>query len=65
MDSPDRMSWTPSSSAKKRKHDDFVENSIHIRIPGAFPHTPESIVVSARDQYLVIYDCYLLPVVMN
>ncbi|KAL8833543.1 MAG: hypothetical protein Q9170_004198 [Blastenia crenularia] len=40
MDSPDRMSWTPSSSAKKRKHDETVDDSIPIRIPGAYPPSP-------------------------
>ncbi|KAI4167453.1 MAG: hypothetical protein LQ343_007201 [Gyalolechia ehrenbergii] len=41
MDSPDRMSWTPSSSAKKRKYDEFIDTCVHIRIPGAYPSSPE------------------------
>ncbi|KAI4116915.1 MAG: hypothetical protein LQ345_002749 [Seirophora villosa] len=41
MDSPDRMSWTPSSSAKKRKYSDFIDTWINIPIPGAFPQSPE------------------------
>ncbi|KAL8941593.1 MAG: hypothetical protein Q9216_002144 [Gyalolechia sp. 2 TL-2023] len=40
MDSPDRMSWTPSSSAKKRKHDEFIDSCVAIRIPGAYPESP-------------------------
>ncbi|KAI4121986.1 MAG: hypothetical protein LQ338_006056 [Usnochroma carphineum] len=53
MDSPDRMSWTPSSSAKKRKYDDFIDSCVHIRIPGAFHQSPEFINVYGRDQYLL------------
>ncbi|KAL8935154.1 MAG: hypothetical protein Q9211_004851 [Gyalolechia sp. 1 TL-2023] len=40
MDSPDRMSWTPSSSAKKRKHDEFIDTCVQIRMPGAYPLSP-------------------------
>lgn len=53
MDSPDRMSWTPSSSAKKRKHDDFIENCVHICIPGAYPKSPEGATHNFHGRQLV------------
>ncbi|KAL9022439.1 MAG: hypothetical protein Q9185_000346 [Variospora sp. 1 TL-2023] len=53
MDSPDRMSWTPSSSAKKRKYNDFVEACVHIRIPGTFPQSPEYKNIGHRSQYML------------
>ncbi|KAL8634509.1 MAG: hypothetical protein Q9228_007896, partial [Teloschistes exilis] len=39
MDSPDRMSWSPSSSAKKRKLAEFeyIQTSPQLYIPGAYP----------------------------
>ncbi|KAI4205694.1 MAG: hypothetical protein LQ350_000191 [Teloschistes chrysophthalmus] len=42
MDSPDRMSWTPSSSAKKRKLAEFehIQNSPQLHIPGTYPPSP-------------------------
>ncbi|KAL8637428.1 MAG: hypothetical protein Q9228_005297 [Teloschistes exilis] len=44
MDSPDRMSWTPSSSAKKRKLEEFehIQSSSQLHIPGAYPPSPTS-----------------------
>lgn len=54
MDSPDRMSWTPSSSVKKRKRDEFIETCIHIRIPGAYPESPgEGINYLHGSQYMI------------
>ncbi|KAL8930973.1 MAG: hypothetical protein Q9208_000074 [Pyrenodesmia sp. 3 TL-2023] len=52
MDSPDRMSWTPSSSSRKRKYNDFIDNYVRIRVPGAYPQSPGSISCLGRDQYL-------------
>ncbi|KAL8738352.1 MAG: hypothetical protein Q9181_000823 [Wetmoreana brouardii] len=51
MDSPDRMSWTPSSSAKKRKYDEHIESSPQLHVPGAYPSSPVSINTN-RDHYL-------------
>lgn len=64
MDSPDRMSWTPSSS-KKRKYNDFVDTCVHIRIPGAYPQSPGSINCFGRDQYLVSLDAGLSLVALH
>ncbi|KAL8716892.1 MAG: hypothetical protein Q9225_005815 [Loekoesia sp. 1 TL-2023] len=53
MDSPDRMSWTPSSSAKKRKYEEFIDSCIHIRTPGAYPQSPRLSNDFNRSQYLL------------
>ncbi|KAL9602524.1 MAG: hypothetical protein Q9219_001819 [cf. Caloplaca sp. 3 TL-2023] len=53
MDSPDRMSWTPSSSAKKRKFEQFIDTCVHIRIPGAYPPSPGPLNEFNRSQYLI------------
>ncbi|KAL8867347.1 MAG: hypothetical protein Q9174_005723 [Haloplaca sp. 1 TL-2023] len=50
MDSPDRMTWTPSSSAKKRKFDE-IESPSQLKIPGAYPRSPPVSINAHRDQY--------------
>ncbi|KAL8693603.1 MAG: hypothetical protein Q9218_001603 [Villophora microphyllina] len=55
MDSPDRMSWTPSSSAKakKRKLDELehFQSSPQLYIPGAYPPSPTVSINANRDYY--------------
>ncbi|KAI4252790.1 MAG: hypothetical protein LQ352_004072 [Teloschistes flavicans] len=53
MDSPDRMSWTPSSSAKKRKLAEFehIQTSPQLYIPGAYPPSPTVSINANNDSY--------------
>lgn len=55
MDSPDRMSWTPSSSAKKRKLAEFehIQTSPQLYIPGAYPPSPTVSINANNDSYQV------------
>ncbi|KAL8732476.1 MAG: hypothetical protein Q9166_002689 [cf. Caloplaca sp. 2 TL-2023] len=49
------MSWTPSSSARKRKYQDYCDTLSHPalpHIPGAYPPTPVNYTEFGREMYL-------------